>query len=129
VYIAGRFGPASSVLQAFQQPSIVDWWLPSRKRVHKSQCKGFDTLLTLVALVGAERQSVQQEITPGRSAGRPHKGRGVAVVDGRFQRAGGTSSLSLCCYSVTPFGVWAELISAGFELCCLCFLLGIVRAL
>jgi hypothetical protein len=29
-------------------PSIVDWRLPTRKQVHKFQCKGFDTLFVLV---------------------------------------------------------------------------------
>jgi hypothetical protein len=28
--------------------AIVDWWLPTRKRVHKSNRKGFDTLFALV---------------------------------------------------------------------------------
>jgi hypothetical protein len=27
---------------------MVDWWLPSRKRVHKHRRKGFDTLFALV---------------------------------------------------------------------------------
>jgi hypothetical protein len=29
-------------------PVIINWWLPSRKRVHKSQRKGFDTMFALV---------------------------------------------------------------------------------
>jgi hypothetical protein len=29
-------------------PSIIDWWLLLRKRVHKSQRKGFDSLFALV---------------------------------------------------------------------------------
>jgi hypothetical protein len=35
-------------LTSTDAPSIVDWWLPSRKRVHKTQHKGFDSLFVLV---------------------------------------------------------------------------------